>query len=81
MSIYVLRSARPSAARPKPRTIATTIECDHCRRPYAAGPDMWSCSRGYFAGLCEGLKQPHIHAACQGCHYEVTVRLEPRGAA
>lgn len=61
---------------------APGVACRHCGRTIlAVSPYAWACRRGCDAGVCEGIRAPHVHAACRACAYENLFRLEPRRRA
>ena len=45
--------------------------CAHCgvRVPQSSAY-VWSCRRGWGAGVCEGLGRAHVHGVCRWCGYE-----------
>ena len=54
---------------PPPRSDETEELCSHCERPLQS-PDVWTCHRGYPAGICEGITRPHVHCKCIACSWE-----------
>lgn len=59
---------------PLPELSSIPASCPRAScRSSITSPYVWTCRRGSWAGICEGIKDAHFHAVCPCCGYEQLV--------
>lgn len=59
---------------------SSAARCPHCAIPMPqTSAYTWGCRYASGAGVCQGLREPHVHARCKACGYEALYD-RPEGA-